>query len=324
MNGDQDVEPLHTMPDRAAHDLVELALGELRLVLAPRVGGSIAEFSSRRGGVVQHWLRPASEAALRAVNPLGMASFPLLPWCNRIRDGRSDFGARPLRLAPNYGDSPHTIHGVGWQRPWCVREHGPAHAVLQLVHVPGELHGVAPDWPYRFEAEQRFTLDARGGLTVGMTLTNRDELPMPAGIGHHPYLPRRDGTRLQATVAAMWGGDAELLPTVLSRPPWLDELQRGMAVADTDLDNNFTGWSRSARIDWPDTGTALQLDADAPLDNFVIYSPPGFDHFCIEPVSNCTDWMNLAQHGEQRAGGCLLAPGETLRACFHLLPDWPA
>lgn len=315
-----------TPPERAAatQSLIELAQGELRLVLAPRIGGSIVEFSSRRGGVVQHWLRPASAAALAQRNPLGMASFPLLPWCNRIRDGRSDFGARPLRLAPNHEDSPHTLHGVGWQRPWTVHEQGAAHAVLQLTHVPGERRdSVAPDWPYRFDAEQRYTLDGHGGLAVDMVLTNRDTLPMPAGIGHHPYLPRRDGTRLQATVAAMWSGDAELLPTGLSRPRWLDELQRGMAIAGTELDNNFTGWSRSARVDWPDTGTALQLHAEAPLDNFVIYSPPEFDHFCIEPVSNCTDWMNLALRAEHRAGGCVLAPGEALRARFSLLPTWP-
>lgn len=318
------MNPAQTTPDPAtSHALVELAWGESRLVLIPRVGGSIAEFSSRRHGVVQHWLRPATDAALLAANPLGMASFPLLPWCNRIRGGRSDFGARPLRLAPNYGDSPHTIHGVGWQRPWTVHEQGAAHAVLRLVYAPGEPHRDTPDWPYRFDAEQRFTLDTRGGLTVDMTLTNHDKLPMPAGIGHHPYLPRREGTRLQTSVTAIWGGDAELLPTTLTRPPWLDQLGRGLAVADTDLDNNFTGWSRRARVDWPDTGTALQLEADTPLDHFVVYSPPGMDHFCIEPVSNCTDWMNLARLGEHRAGGCLLAPGEALHARFRWQPHWP-
>ena len=43
----------------------------------------------------------------------------------------------------------------------------------------------------------------------------------------------------------------------------------------------------------------------------------------IEPVSNCTDWMNLALRGERRAGGRSLAPGEWMNARFWLQPNCP-
>jgi aldose 1-epimerase len=196
----------------------------------------------------------------------------------------------------------------------------PAHATLTFSHVPR----LTTDWPYRFDAEQHFWLDASAGLTVELMIVNLDDEPMPAGIGHHPYVPRRGDTRLTADVDAMWESDAQVLPTQLIRPPLLAALRQGVALQGLDLDNNFTGWSRRARVDWPDTGTALELVAEAPLDHFVIFCPPGFDHFCIEPVSNCTDWMNLAQRGPAQVGGQLLAPGERLRARFALQPHWPA
>jgi aldose 1-epimerase len=298
-------------PDRA--HTIALTAGPNRVLLAPQAGGSIAEFSSRFGDVVHHWLRPATAEAIAARDPLKMASFPLVPWCNRIRDGRSDFGARPVRLRPNFARSPHTIHGVGWQCEWSALDIGSDTALLHMRHEPD-------GWPYRFDAQQRFTLDANDGLLVELSLRNLDDVAMPAGLGHHPYLPRRRGTWLRAAVGHMWQSDAELLPTALVRDDTVEAVRRGFEIDALDLDNNFTGWERRATVQWPDTGTALELEAEPPLDHFVIYSPRGQDHFCIEPVSNCTDWMNLAQRGAADAGGTLLAPGGRLQARFWLRP----
>jgi aldose 1-epimerase len=69
---------------------------------------------------------------------------------------------------------------------------------------------------------------------------------------------------------------------------------------------------------------ALTLEAEPPLDYFVLYCPRGYDYFCAEPVSQCTDWLNLMpQYGRGPLGGARLAPGETLTARFALRPEWP-
>jgi aldose 1-epimerase len=295
---------------------VVLTHRETRAVLVPEIGGSIAEFSSSRDAQTQHWLRPASVSALIAREPLGMASFPLVPWCNRIRNGQSTYGAKPIALKPNYPSSAHTIHGTAWQRPWSVVSTTPSRAVLQIDHAKDE-------WPYRFTAQQIFEVDADNGLKIEMSITNLDDVAMPAGIGHHPYFLRPDGTSLTVSLESIWESDSSLLPTHLSQPPLLDTLRAGCLVNDLDLDNNFTGWSHVSRVHWPTTGTALELKADTPLDYFVIYARPNLDHFCIEPVSNCTDWMNLAQEGKTNVGGQMLAPGEQLSASFNLRPEWP-
>ena len=46
----------------------------------------------------------------------------LLPWPNRIRDGRWSWGGRDLQLELAGPDKPTAMHGlVGWQ-PWAVLE----------------------------------------------------------------------------------------------------------------------------------------------------------------------------------------------------------
>ncbi|MDB5964312.1 MAG: hypothetical protein JWQ72_812, partial [Polaromonas sp.] len=167
--------------------LIGLSAGELRVELTPDVGGAVASFTRHwqapdgTGPQHLHWLRPASDAGLASRNPLAMASFPLLPFCNRMRDGRASFEGREIRFPPNHPeeDSPHPLHGIGWQRPWRVLSATAADAVLALEVA------ATPAWPWRFSARQRYLLDDHG-LAVELLLTNEDTAAMPAGIGHHP------------------------------------------------------------------------------------------------------------------------------------------
>src|SRR4051812_45773154 len=174
-----------------------------------------------------------------------MASFPLVPFCNRIRDGRASFEGREIRFPPNHPaeDSPHALHGIGWQREWAVQSSGPDHAVLAL-----EVEA-SPAWPWRFASTQTYQLRA-DGLDVAITLANRDTAAMPAGIGHHPYFLHEPGTRLTTATRAMWEADGEVMPTGLAENDVVRQLRAGALLADLHTDNNFTGWSREARIEW--------------------------------------------------------------------------
>jgi aldose 1-epimerase len=312
-------------------ETLELRAGELRLTLAPEIGGAIAAFCRKwhdgRDARRTDWLRAASEAALASGDPLGMASFAMLPFCNRIRDGRAQFEGKAIRLGPNHphGGSPHALHGIGWQRPWTVLRATPETASLGLEVDAGE------GWPWRFSARQEFEL-GENNLRVELLLTNTGTSAMPAGVGHHPYFPRTGGTRLTSAVDGMWQTDAEVMPTVLMQGQQgqhgvVDRLAVGTSLEELDLDNNFTGWERRALIEWPGDrhGSArrLVMTAASPLDYFVVYSPPGKPFFCAEPVSQCTDWLNLmATHPADSLGGTRLAPGDSVSARMELSPTW--
>lgn len=293
--------------------LPTLRAGNLVLELAPDVGGSIAAFYLLQDEDRFDWLRPATTEALDRREPEGMASFPLVPFCNRIRNGRATFRGREIAMPPNRGRSPHTIHGVGWKQPWTVQDIDHRHATLAL-------DCTATIWPYRFHARQHFTL-SENRLDVTIEVENRDTAPMPLGLGHHPYLPHREGTFLQTEVERMWLADDEVMPIALEKTKTVEQLRRGVLLQEVVADNNFTGWNRNAHVTWPGAGrqgcnASLTLSAESPLDYFVLYSPAGQPYFCIEPVSNCTDWLNLEGYPQSFLGGTVLHPGQASSATF--------
>ncbi|MGD9536895.1 MAG: aldose 1-epimerase [Alphaproteobacteria bacterium] len=282
-----------------------------RAVVAPGHGGALASYSAEIGGGRVDLLRETG-----AVTPdrsiLDFASFPLVPYSSRIRDGRFSFGGRKVQLPLNFGDHPHSIHGHGWQRPWTVVDKGADAVTLAYRHA-------ADHWPWAYEARQSIRLDG-GGLALELAVVNRADSLMPVGLGFHPYFPRAGEARLSAKVAAVWRMDGEVMPVAREPLPADWKLGDGMALAGRDLDNCFDGWDRSARIEWPKTGVALDLAASEPFGNLVVYAPAGQGFFCVEPVSNITDAFNLAAAGHTATGMRTLEPSETLAGRMRLVP----
>ncbi len=306
-------------------ELLALRAGQLHLEVAPDAGGSVARFSRRwiQGGQQRevHWLRPASEQGLATRDPLAMASFPLVPFCNRIRNGRSGFGGRDIRLPPNdpAQHSAHPLHGIGWQRAWHVVSAGSSEIVLSL-----EVEGGAA-WPWTFSAMQAYRL-LPNRLEVEVWVTNEDSVEMPAGIGHLASFPREPGTRLTTATQAMWQADGQGMPLTLAETPEVLKLRAGAELPTLHTDTTFTGWSRHARVDWPadakGPARSVVMEADAPLDHFLLACRGG-DSFSAGPVSQCADWLNLMpRYGRKHLGGASVAPGETLAARFTLTPRW--
>ena len=292
--------------------IVALTNGALLVEICPAAGGSVARFQSRRDGGAVDWLRPASAETLRRGDPLGMACFPLVPFSNRIRHGRFEFGGRRVALPRNRADMPHPIHGHGWQAPWATA----AQAVdaLTLEHAHG-----ADAWPFPYRARQRFVL-SDAALTITLEVENLGREPMPAGLGLHPYFRRGAGARVAATVDRVWLTDDAVMPTELAPVPADWRLAEGLDVDAVALDNGFAGWNGYARIDWPASGQALAIEADAAFQFLVVFTPPGADFFCVEPVSHCTDAFNLATAGRNDTGMVALAPGERLSGAVTFTP----
>ncbi|HUR89954.1 MAG TPA: aldose 1-epimerase [Ramlibacter sp.] len=310
-----------SLPTEALTDaLLQMSAGELRVAITPDVGGSIASFRTERKGGAIDWLRPASEEGLAARNPLAMASFPLVPFCNRIRNGRAIFEGREIRFPPNHPaeQSPHPLHGIGWQLPWHVASasHDEVRLFLRMT--------ASRAWPWSFSSTLRYHLTA-SRLEVEIAITNDDSAPMPAGIGHHPYFPWTPGTRITSPCTAMWKGDAEAMPTGIEETEAVRKLREGTELRDLELDNNFTGWQHRTLIEWPASAAGpermIVMEAQPPLDYFVLYCPHQYDFFCAEPVSQCTDWLNMIpRYGQRLLGGARVEPGGTLNARFALTP----
>ncbi|MGS0891883.1 aldose 1-epimerase [Burkholderia stagnalis] len=299
-------------------DLIELASDTTRVRVAPQIGGSIAAYYEFDRDRQRHWFRPATDAALASGDPLGMASFPLFPYCNRIRDARFEFDGRTIDLSGPHDAFRHALHGHGWCRPWQVERQDAASVDLHLEHRPAR--GRQGDWPFRYEARQSIRLDG-SVLSITLFARNLDASPMPFGMGHHPYYVRTPRTVVRAQVDAMWHADEAVLPTRVGRHPAVDALRDGLRVGAFDLDNNFVGWAREAAVIWPERGCQLVLSAEPPFDQLVVFAPVSADALCVEPVTNTTDCFNLwMQDPAVPVGGCVLAPGESLEATLRWTP----
>ncbi|HTI57299.1 MAG TPA: aldose 1-epimerase [Verrucomicrobiae bacterium] len=291
-------------------ELITLRAGGVGLTVAPAAGGAVTRYWLERDGATWEWLRPTITEAVRDHLPYLASAFPLVPYSNRIREGRFTFHDRAVALPRNRPPERHAIHGHGWQSAWRPVHVGPTEARL-------EYHHAASEWPYR--ATQHFTLTP-ASLTVALTLTNEGDGPMPAGLGWHPYFPRTPRTTITADVRAVWLTDDEVMPTALASPTAPADPSRGVAVDTVALDNCFVGWNHRATIEWPESGASLAMTARPPLDYLVIFSPPGRSFFCAEPVSHVTDAFNLAHAGRADTGRQVIDPGATLEAAITLTP----
>ncbi len=280
--------------------MLELKNGDWQAALAPETGGAVARLTHRGRDV----LRAAPDGARE---PLAMASFPLVPFANRIANGRFRFAGHDVRLPRNFGDHPHVLHGHGWQAPWRVVSRDESQAVLAFAHA-------ADAWPWPYAAEQRFALSA-DGLRVELLLTSRGAEPMPFSLGFHPYFPKFSQTRLQADVRGVWLSDDACIPTVLAAPAHFLDLARGTALAEAPfVDHCHTGWAGTAVIAQPEF--TLRLSASPELDFLHVFVPSGADYFCAEPVSAMPDAFNRAPAAE--TGLRVLPPGATFAVWMNL------
>ena len=183
-------------------DTLELGDERWKLRVAPSLGGSLLACEHDGLPVLQPVAQPVG-ARRRSSR---CCHIPLIPFSNRIENGRFSFEGRSIRLASNVDGSPHAIHGHGWQAEWQVTERDAARCALSFQHEP------APDWPWRYEGRQTIAV-AGDALRMTLAIENQASTSMPCGLGFHPFLPAAGGARMQFEATQVWDGNAGAFPT---------------------------------------------------------------------------------------------------------------
>ena len=272
----------------------ELHAGALRLGLRPDLGGSIAGLWHRDTPI----LRGVEPAALTASRMSG--SYPLVPYSHRLGYRHFRWKGVEYTTQPNFEDNPHSLHGVGWLREWEIVSSSTVEVVLRYRHTADG------DWPFDFEASQYFTLTPQS-MNVQMVFTNTAAVAQPAGLGWHPYFPKRARSRLHIELSDRWETDATQLPVRKVAQPGIDG-----DVAHLDFDNCFERWTGPARI--RDEKFSLQLSSSLPYR--VVFTPQDKDYFCVEPVSHVSNAIHMADPSAH--GLRTVQPGETMDAWMKL------
>lgn len=289
----------------SAGNEVRLFSGNLSLTLSPSIGGAISGFEWIAGGPALPILRKC-HSSLEKV--LDAASFPLVPYVNRIRGGAFTFRGHEVRLAPNMPGDPSPLHGQGWLGAWTMEDSSDRRAVLHFQHEAGE-------WPWAYQARQEFALD-EGGLSLTLTCRNAGEDPMPCGLGQHPYFRCGPQTRLDTDVIHAWTIDDKVLP--VERVPAKGRYDlRDRRVCEQDLDNGFGGWGGEARMSDPDWPYELRLSSpDARF--FQLYSPSTGGIFVAEPVTHANAALNAPDYEWAELGMRVLQPGQEMSLAMRL------
>ena len=272
----------------------ELHAGALRLTVRADLGGAVAGLWHGETSI----LRSSEPGRLASAHDAAM--FPLVPYSNRLGYRRFRWRGKDHSTRANVAGAPHSLHGLGWQRPWRIVSSSALEVVLELRHQADA------DWPFAFTARQYFALDA-ASFSARLQLTNDADAEQPVGLGWHPYFVKRARSRMHIELSHRWDADATLLPTRKVAQHGIDS-----DLAHLDFDSCFEGWRGPARI--RDERFSLQLASSLPY--LVVYTPPERDYFCVEPVSHVSNAIHMAEPAAH--GLVALAPGATFDAWMRL------
>ncbi|MCB0975869.1 MAG: hypothetical protein KDB02_00280 [Acidimicrobiales bacterium] len=268
------------------HPSVTLLTGSARAEVFPRDGGRLGQLDFGCGPLLRG---PASGLAWSS-----WGSFPLVPWSNRLPGGRLRFGDLDEQLAVNFADG-SAIHGLGAQAQWQVVDRSGDRIELET-----DLRG----GPYVVRSRQVFSL-AETALDQTLSVTNRGEVPIPVGLGIHPWF-RYGPVRVPAEL--VWPG--EPMPT---GPPIAVSGDRDLRVSvePAPMDACFTGLT-DGHSDVP----GLRLSWEGPITNVVVYSGES-GWVCVEPVTMANDGIELARKGVDGHGVQILEPGAATEVVFR-------
>jgi len=271
---------------------LSLHCDELRCDILPALGGCIAGLWLGTEPV----LRSTSADTLHSVRQA--ASYPLVPFSNRVGHAHLQWAGTSHPLVKNFEPEAHAIHGIGWERPWNVLESGPQFALLSFEHKADSA------WPFDFEASQAFKLDAKG-LEMSLSITNQSQVSAPVGLGWHPYFVKRSDTRVAFQTQGRWAMGDDKLPTHREPHGGLDT-----DCASLSVDHCFDGWTGNLTL----SDAVLRIQVSSKLSRLVVFTTPERDSIAVEPVSHVNNALGLvAQTGASAAdlGVCTLLPGET-------------
>jgi len=295
-----------------------------RIGVLPETGASLAFGRLKRGGAWVDLLRPTAEEDYG--NPSRCASFPLIPWSNRIRAAKFTFRGQDYQLAVTAQDGT-AIHGVARRLPWQVADTDPQHVRLTLDSRDHE----AVNFPFQFSAALEYSLNG-SDFSITTTIRSQDMREMPVGFGHHPYfvraIDRSDqgpvGAQVETTYAQVEApydrqfilrGKLATEPSIPVTPNADYRALRTIEPEAMDEEHDFllTGrqGERPTRLVYPAAGIDVEFHSEAIFAHAILFAPRDLPFFAFEPVTNINDGFNLFEQRLDETGVFVLGPGES-------------
>ena len=162
----------------------------------------------------------------------------LIPWPNRVRDGKWTHGGADLQLPMSEPDRHNAIHGFLLGLPHEVIARSQESALLHATILSSD------GYPWELSVVTEYTL-TESGVSITHRITNASSTPAPVAVGSHPFpcigdVPTEDlVVTLDASTRIVV--DERLNPT--GKDSVTDtrfDLRAGQRVGDFDLDTAYT------------------------------------------------------------------------------------
>ncbi len=294
----------------------ELACGDQRVVVT-EVGGGLRSYTAGGRAVLDGY------AAGEMCN--GGRGQVLIPWPNRLAQGRYHFGGVERQLPLTEPTRMNAIHGLVRWASWQVVAHPPDGAVASHVIRP------QPGYPFTLAVAIEYRLTP-AGLTVTTTATNAGADALPFGAGFHPYVSVSDGTvdgsTLLVPADSELGVDDQGIPS--GTTPVVEgsehDFRSARAIGATRLDTCFTSMEVDADgmtrvvLASPDRTRAVTVWMDRSFPYVMVFTGDTLSPhrrrrgLAIEPMTCAPDALRNGR------GLLVLQPGQSTRCRWGIQP----
>ncbi len=255
----------------------------------------------------------------------GARGHHLIPWPNRLKGGRYEFGGISHQLPLTEPGKLNAIHGLVRWMTWDISERSASSATFACSLNP------QAGWPFTLDLRISYELGP-AGLSVRTSATNSGAEPCPYGAGAHPYLrlgpDTIDGLILRSPGSVRMILDDQGIPTGCEPVDGTEyDFRAGKVIGSTKLDTGYLSLDRDADgLAWviltdESSGTAAGLWMDQEYRCLMLFTGDSLADPArrrrgvgIEPMT-CPP--NALQTGTAVR---TLAPGETFTSQWGISP----
>jgi len=213
----------------------EIQYGDQRAVVV-EVGGGLRSYSVGNRAVLDGYDEDAACDGARCQT--------LVPWPNRVQDGRWTWQGAPQQLALTEPEQHNAIHGLVRWMSWSVLARDEASVTVGCTSHP------QPGYPFTIEVRNAWAL-AEDGVSVTTTIRNLSDTAAPVAAGFHPYITAGTATVDSALLTVpgetrLITGDQQI-PT--GREPVAGtayDFREPRALGDLKIDHTYTDLRRDA------------------------------------------------------------------------------
>ncbi len=262
------------------HSFFILENNDLKLRISLK-GGSIVDASYKNEAILRPYKGREMDYDISKA-----ASFPLVPFANRVENNIFQFRRKTYLLKANSPWDKHFLHGEAWLSEWTLLKVTPTEIEMEYICEN------SPYSPYCYKSYQKISIE-NNTISMQLSVKNNGNAALPFGLGHHPFFFQDGATTLQAKAEYYYGEKHDYLPDEKQKIPPALHFENHKTLPRHWLNNGFGGWDGHAEILWPNQKMGARLTADKNFSDYFIFTPDKIfdasyqnDFFCFEPMTH--------------------------------------